>query len=299
MRVLAIINPGSGTAEPGLVEAEIRRRHADAVVHHLRGRDDPAAVVRAIADPPLDLVIASGGDGTIGSVASAIQGTRTQIGIVPTGTANVLAHELRIPLDVAAACDVIAEGVALPIDVMALPDRISLCRVAFGLIGEIGQETTPAAKQRLHALAYVWNALPRVFNSPGMRFDMEIDGRAMTTVASCLIVTNVGLVGWGEMRWGPTVLANDGRIDVLAIHTQTMSENLRIVWDAVSGDVVGSCDVSHFRAERSVRVKTSPDVAIVADGEPVVAPDLEILVRPRSLAVRVPRPQLESGSAGV
>jgi diacylglycerol kinase (ATP) len=291
MHVAAIVNPGSGTAAPDVVEAAIRERFgADVQVHRLAEGDDPRALARAIVETPLDLVIASGGDGTVSAVASAVVGTPTQLAIVPSGTANVLARELGIPFEIEAACDVAAKGAIKTIDVMGLADGVAMCRVAFGIMGEVGQETTSAAKQRFRGLAYAWNALPRLIDCPARLFELEIDGRTLATRASAIIVTNVGLVGWGDMRWGPTVVADDGRLDVLAVHTRTMSENLRILWDAVSGDVAGSEDVSHFRASSVVKVKSSPDVAVVADGEPVPAGDVEIRVRPRSLQVRVPRP---------
>lgn len=295
MNVLAIVNPGSGTAQPELVEAAIVERFGEVKIHRLQDGEDPGEVARAMSDPPLDLVIASGGDGTVSATARVVSRTRAQLAIIPSGTANVLAQELGIPLEISAACDIAAYGAVKTIDVMEVADRIALCRVAFGLIGEVGQGTTSAAKQRFRGLAYAWNALPRIFDSPERLFELEIDGRALATRASCIIVTNVGLVGWGDMRWGPQVVADDGRIDVLAIHTHTMSDNLRILWDAVSGDVAGSEDASHFRAQCVVRVKSAPDVAVVVDGEPVPAGDVEIRVCPRALQVRVPRPPTPGG----
>lgn len=288
MRVLAVINPGSGQAQPEAVEAAIRARFDDARVHVLSDGEDVEALVRSSDAESPDLVIASGGDGTVAGVANALSRPGTHLGIVPTGTANVLARELGIPLEVEPALDVIAAGHARPVDAMVVGDRLALCRIAFGLIGEVGQETTSEAKQRFRGLAYAWNALPRIIDSPERLFELKLDGRSLATRASCLIVTNVGLVGWGEMRWGPEVRADDGRIDVLAIHTSSITENLEVVWNALGGDVASAEGASHFSAARSVRVRSSAEVAVVADGEALPGGDVEIEVRPHALMVRAP-----------
>src|SRR6266487_926728 len=62
-------------------------------------------------------VVAAGGDGTIGTVATQIAGSGLPLGILPLGTSNDTARALGIPLDLAAASAVVAQGIPTPIAV--------------------------------------------------------------------------------------------------------------------------------------------------------------------------------------
>src|SRR5690348_14296542 len=62
-------------------------------------------------------VIAAGGDGTIGSVATQIAGSGLPLGILPLGTSNDTARALGVPLELAEAAAAIAQGIPTPIEV--------------------------------------------------------------------------------------------------------------------------------------------------------------------------------------
>ena len=64
-----------------------------------------ASLAREAAQQTIDQAVAAGGDGTVVGIASGLDGSDVPLGIIPPGTANVLAHELSLPIDVAApAC---------------------------------------------------------------------------------------------------------------------------------------------------------------------------------------------------
>ena len=74
-------------------------------------------------DRAYDLVIAAGGDGTIGSVATQLAGSGVPLAILPMGTANDVARSLHMPMDVEEACVAIAGAVPMDIDIgQVLPD---------------------------------------------------------------------------------------------------------------------------------------------------------------------------------
>src|SRR5690242_9231482 len=57
-----------------------------------------------------DTIFACGGDGTVHDVLQGVAGSRVAIGVIPMGTANALAHDLRIPIDPAKAAHAALEG---------------------------------------------------------------------------------------------------------------------------------------------------------------------------------------------
>jgi len=66
----------------------------------------------------VDLIIAVGGDGTVSEIVNGITGSKTALGIIPTGTANDLATLYRIPTDINAACKIIKQCNTKEIDII-------------------------------------------------------------------------------------------------------------------------------------------------------------------------------------
>ena len=100
--ILAIFNPAAGRN---------RRRRFDEVVTLLRKegctvevrvtgrRGDAEDMARGVSPAQVDLVAAAGGDGTINEVVNGLRGTGVALGIIPLGTANVVADEIGLRKD--------------------------------------------------------------------------------------------------------------------------------------------------------------------------------------------------------
>ena len=132
MRVIALLNRDSGTAASSATPPERQVAEAlaavgvDADVRCVAGEElnDEA---KAASAAKVDAVIAGGGDGTISTVAAALVGSDTLLGVLPLGTLNHFAKDLGIPLDLAAAAQIIAANTPRPIDLarhcQTLPHR--------------------------------------------------------------------------------------------------------------------------------------------------------------------------------
>jgi diacylglycerol kinase (ATP) len=268
-RILGILNPLSGRADPGAVEQALRLRFpALEVVLPPEGSDLVALVHEHLERLRPELVVVSGGDGTISAVASATAGTPTRLGLVPSGTANVLARELGIPVALEDACDVLAHGTPRRVDAMDLGNgRRCLCRVAIGIFGEVADGAPPVAKKIVGNLAYAAAAVPLLTRTEPRRFELVVDGVAVTHEGSCVVVTNVAEIGASGLRWGDEVHLDDGRLDVFVVCSTTLPENLRVLWNALAGDAGASPDVVHLVADRHVEIVVEEELAVVADGE--------------------------------
>src|SRR5690606_31252171 len=114
-------------------------------------------------DAGAQLVIAAGGDGTVSAVADGLIGSDVPMGILPLGTANVLARELGLPLDPDATCAVLASSrETATLDVMRVGGRPFFTQVGVGLDSLMIRDTDTEAKQRLGRLAYLWTAAERL-----------------------------------------------------------------------------------------------------------------------------------------
>ncbi|MFL6765541.1 MAG: diacylglycerol/lipid kinase family protein, partial [Sphingomicrobium sp.] len=133
--VLLNCNAGAVESDPN-----IRDRVAEAFAH--AGAEADVELVeggkcevraRAIAERGDALVVVGGGDGTISAAAAALAGTRTALGILPLGTLNHFARDLRIPTVIEEAIDLIARRTEHRVDVGLMNDRIFINNSAIGL----------------------------------------------------------------------------------------------------------------------------------------------------------------------
>ncbi len=102
----------AGTSTADVIRQTIDRHFADSAwekeIYETTGDEDVADVVREALPKGCKLVIACGGDGTVSDVAEALAHTDIPLGILPVGTANVLARELGIPIGLDDACALLA-----------------------------------------------------------------------------------------------------------------------------------------------------------------------------------------------
>jgi diacylglycerol kinase family enzyme len=110
MRKAALLyNPHSGRRKKyrlqdvGAAAAVLSEAGVEIDVAPTRAASDAAAQVRAAIRDGFDTIIACGGDGTVHDVLQGLAGKDAALGIIPLGTANAMAHDLRLPLNPAAA----------------------------------------------------------------------------------------------------------------------------------------------------------------------------------------------------
>jgi diacylglycerol kinase family enzyme len=136
--VTVLLNPaaaGAGTLNEEIA-ALFRAAGSDALIVELRRGQDPAEAART-AGAGASIVVAAGGDGTVSRIASGLIGTRGVLGVLPLGTLNHFAKDLRIPLDLEKAVATIASGRVGSIDVGRVNDRVFLNNSSIGIYPSI------------------------------------------------------------------------------------------------------------------------------------------------------------------
>lgn len=126
---------------------------------------DACGLARAAVDAGHDMVVAAGGDGTIAEVANGLSGTTCRLGVIPLGTANVLAHELELPFDPRAVAAALAFGRTVAVwpgvmqhdgDVAA---RLFVQMVGAGFDAQVVHGLDPFMKRAFGRAAYVLQGL--------------------------------------------------------------------------------------------------------------------------------------------
>jgi len=248
-----------------------------------------AMTEQALADG-VDLLVAAGGDGTVRTVCTAAAGSGVRIGIVPAGTSNLLARNLRLPLQEGPALDVVAGGVDRAIDLARINgDGLDagegfVVMAGLGLDGAIMAEVPDRLKKLLGLPAYIVTGARHLRDAP---VEVEVtvdDGPPIRRMVRMVVVGNVGSVQVFKLL--PDAQPDDGILDVVIVAPETARSTLRVVWNFARR--ARDPDVEHLHG-RSVRIRSDGSVPRQLDGD--VMPggrEITISIDPGSVIVRVP-----------
>jgi diacylglycerol kinase (ATP) len=293
-RVFVILNPVSGSCEASGVPQALERHfpvvHTVCEVHEI-GRDERIAeVVASALARGCDLVVAAGGDGTVSAVANGLVGSEVPLGIIPMGTANVLARELGIPIELEPACQLLAgDHATTRIDAIRIDGACYFTQVGVGIDALMIRDTRREHKQRFGRVAYLWTALTRLLGFQPRRFELTTDGRETRVRASQVVVANCGILGQPPFRWGPDIHRDDGRLDVCIARARALLDYLKLSWYVLSGQHRRSPDVRYLTAEHTIAIATRHPLPVQGDGEIIGETPVTIEVVPGAVAVIVPR----------
>ncbi len=268
-----IANPGAGqiVKQPSLMVDVTRNlmQHNIKVDVALAHPIDEAtkAAKRAVKDG-YDIIIAMGGDGTLGAVIRGMVGAKARLGIIPAGTANDFALSLGIPKGIEESCALIAAGSACKLDLGRLRTR-KTDRFDFFMVTTVGIVSTvfPMVKNVPEGeYAHIMDAFKTLFkfNSTPTVF-LSLDGQPEIKVETMLVtITNTPLIGLHNLV-APDASLRDGLLDVSVYPGFSKSELL--AYFAKTVDEKGPADerVQRFRASK-IKIRTSPKLDIAAEG---------------------------------
>ena len=165
-RLLVILNPAAGQRHRGRLQATLERLEAlgCAVTLQETSRPGEASELARAADPgAFDAVVAAGGDGTINEVINGLISVKLPLGLLPLGTANVLASEIGLGLAPERVARSLVEGPQRPISCGRAGERLFVQMAGVGFDAHVVEKVDLALKRRVGKLAYVAQALRQAF----------------------------------------------------------------------------------------------------------------------------------------
>ena len=271
---------------------ELRRRVADEDVADVlwyevpKSRKAPKKVLRAV-DEGAELVLVWGGDGMVQRCVDALVGSEVPVAIIPAGTANLLAHNLGIPEDLAEAVRIAFHGRRRSLDLGKLNGEHFAVMAGVGFDADMIDDVDRGAKDRLGRLAYVRAGLRQV-RADTTPLRIEVDGTEwFDGEASCVLLGNVGRITGGIPAFDDA-RPDDGWLEVgVATATGAMQ------WARTLGRMaVGRSDESPFvRITRARKVRitlSSPTMYELDGGARDLVTKIKAKVVPGALTVCVP-----------
>lgn len=238
-KVTIIVNPvsGRGTAKGRAKEIEQQARKlgwdGELVETSLNYAADYHAT-QALAKGHRHIVVC-GGDGSVREALDALVGVPdAQLGIVPLGTGNLLAHNLRLPLDIRSALKVALLGTPTKLDVGRANGRYFGVVAGIGWDGAMVRDTHRKLKDQFGLTAYLLSALKNL-SHPSEQFRVKVDSNpTLTFTAKSILVANVGRVS-GAVNLLPQARMNDGLLDLVVVQTETLSSWAALAMSGLTG----------------------------------------------------------------
>lgn len=292
-RAFVLLNARAGNADREALDAALaaglgsREGWSWHVFERHKGQGRRKACRRAV-DEGYDLLVAAGGDGTVGRVADVGAERDVPIGILPVGTGNLVARELGVPLDLAEAVTCLATCEVRRIDAMDIGKRRLLSKVSVGAYAEMAHRVGPDDKRRWGRLAYVGALARELADQPLRRVRLTVDGAVSEVAAMTVLVANCGATGVGDLCWGEGIDPTDGALDVLVI-TADGWDLAGVVTATLQGATDGSRHVHHLRARQEVSLELDDaDAAVRGDGKEVGSGSITVRLRPGAVRCRLP-----------
>ena len=228
-----------------------------------KSRKVPARVKEAIK-LGADLIFIWGGDGSVQRCIDAAVGAPVTLAILPAGTANLLANNLGIPIDLEQAVDVGLHGDNHTIDVGKINGEHFAVMAGIGFDALMIRDTDTEMKDRFGRAAYIWTGARHIHSTP-VRTEVRIDGHTwFDDKASCVLIANVGSIGGGVTAFDHAS-PDDGKLDVAVMTASGVWQWLRTLTRASVGHADKSPLVQMTQATK-ITVETRKRLPYELDG---------------------------------
>ena len=240
-----------------------------------------------------DIVVCSGGDGTLDEVVTGMMQCEEKlpIGYVPAGSTNDFANSLKIPKNMIKAADVVVRGKNFACDIGAFNNDSFIYVAAFGIFTNVSYETKQDVKNVLGHAAYLLEgvrALPTIRSYP---LKITCDQQVIEGEFLYGMVTNSHSIGGfrGITGTGKEVLLDDGAFEVTLIRKPSNPLELNNIIVAMVDKRVKSEHIYSFTASRIV-VESEEPLAWTLDGEFGGEPRKAVIEnKTKALEIRVPK----------
>jgi diacylglycerol kinase family enzyme len=279
-------------------------------------------LARHAAQRGAKVVITAGGDGTVNEVANGLLGSDTALGVLPTGTTNVWARQMGIPvlnpmlqsgraaklvtdleeriarqlpvnyyrrvlLD---AAKVLVEGRTVTVDVGEVSGRYFLLWAGIGLDAAIAESISLTDKKALGSWAYFLHALGTTRRYPSADVCLNSDGKVIKASTPLIVVSNIQLYG-GLLAIGAKASVNDGKLDVCVFKGDGFFTFVQHALKILSRQHLRDPKIEYYQCSEIV-ISARRVLPVHVDGEPFTETPVAIRTVPSALKVIVPKKTL-------
>ncbi|TKJ35866.1 diacylglycerol kinase [bacterium (candidate division B38) B3_B38] len=235
-----------------------------------------------------ELVVAIGGDGTVKEVASGLVHTGVALGIIPTGSGNGLARDLRIPLNLKGACRALLRGSRREVDTGVINGKYFFSTAGLGFDAHIGLLYNQRGKRRRRGvLPYFYIGVKEYFLYQPELLQVRIDRDNIRVSPLLITIANCRQYGGGA-QIAPRAKIDDGLLDLCILRNLSLLQALIKLPKLFTGKIDSIPQMDYYQIAQTEIIREKPG-PIHMDGDPFIeAPQLKVSILPRSLVVWAP-----------
>ena len=270
-KMLFIYNPYAGKAKIRNYLFEIidifTKAGYEVTAYPTQKQGDATEIVKSRSNE-FELVVCSGGDGTLDEVVTGMmqRTERIPIGFIPAGSTNDFAKSLGIPNNMKKAAQAIVNGVYFPCDIGSFNEVSFIYIAAFGLFTDVSYETDQDVKNMLGHLAYVLEGTKRISSIPAYHLSFMLDGVACEGDFMFGMITNSLSVGGFRNITGKHVHLDDGVFEVTLIKRPSTMIEFNLILRALVGRDINSECMYCFKTDQ-IKIEATEEIPWTLDGE--------------------------------
>jgi YegS/Rv2252/BmrU family lipid kinase len=292
-QALLIHNPSAARTRPRIVESicDVFSSAGWTIeAPGTRGPEHAGEIARQGVTAGVDVIAIYGGDGTIHTVAGMV-GDKVPLGLIPGGTGNLLAGNLRLPRNPTKAAKVIVRGSPRHLDLGRMTcngsSKYFTVACGAGFDAELMAGTSGLSKRRWGMGAYVataWQILSKQRSAP---FRITVDGKTHELEAASVLVANCGEFIPPFFRLREGISPYDGVLDVVVLNANGVIQSAVVVLQMLMGLGSDGRRIHHMPG-RKVTVETDEPRCVERDGDPAGMTPFTADVTPSGISVILP-----------
>ena len=263
LKLLFIVNPGSGSDDTDfktVIRDFFLPLNHQIEIYELPDKCSTDQISATIKKASADRVIAVGGDGTLKLVAECLKGTKTPIGIIPAGSANGMAKELGIPININEALELIITGTPKEIHAVMVNDELCIHLSDIGFNAYIIKKFDDLPQRGMWGYAKAtWKAL---WSHHLMEVEFEIAGETIRSQAAMVVIANATMYGTG-VKINPEGKLDDDVFEVILVKQYSVMEIIKIRLT----NLPFNPEKIEIFATKNLQIKTKHKVHFQVDGE--------------------------------
>lgn len=244
-----------------------------------------------------EIVLAAGGDGTLGEVAGGLAFTDTIMAPFPAGTGNSFAKELGMPRlgffsrnGVVQACQALYDGQVHSIDIGRSGDeQFWLQWLGVGIDSYVVEHIEPRSKivRRFGRVGYLGEGLPIIKKFPGMKAKITIDDQEIEGDFLMAVTSNCRLYAGGQFLLNPGALIDDGKMEIWLFKGSSRLSLFKYMWSISRQRHIGNPEILFFEA-KEITVDSEPVLPYHRDGDPAGSTPFTARIESGALRFLVP-----------
>jgi diacylglycerol kinase (ATP) len=216
-----------------------------------------------------DLIIVSGGDGTVNEVATGIVKGEKKIpvAILSSGTVNDFANYMKIPQNILSFFEMIKREDIIDVDLGMVNDDYFVNVAAGGILSNVGYQVPVESKMVLGRMAYYLEGLRELTlqNLESIKLNIESDEYTKNEEILLFIISNSSSIG-GFKKLAPKADVLDGLLDIVIIKKSGVQDLANIFFNIFSGEHINHPNVIYFKS-KNIKLSTEKVIPIDIDGE--------------------------------